>query len=1081
MRNTVRHIIRAAAATAAAAALLSCLRDSLGDGHAPEELSEVVVCAEEAPDAYGTRSSLGLSETAVRTVTVGVYDAATGLLAGSASADGASVTVRNLVKGRSYRAYVLANSAQDFSGFSREEDLAVGFTVSIDSYPDLGRDGVPMASEGGVAFTCGSTSRLSVKVTRLAAKYSFRIDRTSLGEGTLTVNAVRIRQAAMTVYPFEEASGRWTVSVDDGDSASPSDIQSLNRGGSVIFYALENCQGTLLKGNGDPWAKVPSNIGSKKNLCTYLEMSCSYSSQTKESGNVTYRMYLGSDATTNFDIERNTIYTLTFRPTDGGLDASSWKIDPGEVTTYRTDHDLTLSPSSATVLVGGTQAFSATWWTYSYTNGVLTDTGRKDVTASASWSSSRTATASVSRGTATGLAAGSTTVSASYEGMSASASLTVRDDVTTEHELVITPAEATIDVGGSRTFTATWYTYTYTNGKKTDTQSTDVTTTASWSSSRTGVATVSKGRATGRSAGSATVTATYQGMSASATLTVKDDITTDYELVVSPSSASVDVGDQKQFSATLYTYTYTNGVRTGTRSSDVTSSASWSSSRTSVATVSRGTATAKAAGTATISASYSGETGSATLTVKDVVTTANELVVTPTSASVYVGRTSSFKATWYTYTYTNGVKTGTRSSVVTTSATWKSSSTSVATVSSGTATGVSAGKATITATYSGESASADLTVEDLVTTSRYIIVSPFSATINVGGTKGYTVTLYENTYTNGVNTGTKTSDVTAAASWSSSDTGVATVSRGTARGVSEGTANITATYGECSDYGILHVENSVTKETELEVSPSSASIYVGGTKSFTAKLWTYTYSNGTLTGSTSEDVTASATWSSSSTSVATVSKGTATGKAAGTATISASYGGKSGSATLSVQDDEVTSVSISPSSTVSLWVGESQTFTVTVTYRSGATSDSATLSSSDRNVVSVSGSTATAQRTGTATVTATAGTKSASCTVRVNDVVMDPDTAEIAVGGSQAFRVKVSRYDGSSVDVTSSATSWTSSSTSVATVSSGTATGKGAGTATISAKYSSTSYGKAARTVSGSLTVTSYSVIIGED
>ena len=84
------------------------------------------------------------------------------------------------------------------------------------------------------------------------------------------------------MYPFfENGSGGSRASspsdVGDGDWASSSDLTKLNAGGKATFYALENCQGVLLPGNKSAESKIPSEIPSSADLCTYLEMTASYS------------------------------------------------------------------------------------------------------------------------------------------------------------------------------------------------------------------------------------------------------------------------------------------------------------------------------------------------------------------------------------------------------------------------------------------------------------------------------------------------------------------------------------------------------------------------------------------------------------------------------------------------------------------------------------------------------------------------------------------------------------------------------------------------------------------------------------
>ena len=123
----------------------------------------------------------------------------------------------------------------------------------------------------------------------------------------------------------------------------------------------------------------------------------------------------------------------------------------------------------------------------------------------------------------------------------------------------------------------------------------------------------------------------------------------------------------------------------------------WSSSDTSVATVSNGVVTGVAKGTVTITASN--ETGGAsygkatcTVTVQDVQETVN---LNKSAASVAVAGTVALKAT----TYPKDA-----------SVTWASSDSTVATVSNGTVTGVKAGTANITATNGDAVATCVVTV-----------------------------------------------------------------------------------------------------------------------------------------------------------------------------------------------------------------------------------------------------------------------------------------------------------------------------------------------------------------------------------
>ena len=117
-------------------------------------------------------------------------------------------------------------------------------------------------------------------------------------------------------------------------------------------------------------------------------------------------------------------------------------------------------------------------------------------------------------------------------------------------------------------------------------------------------------------------------------------------------------------------------------------SVTWTSSRTSVATVTNGTVNAVATGNATITVRTAdgGFTATCSVTVQTGSIAVTGVNVNPTSLSLEVGDSSSLAATVLPINATNK------------NVTWTSSNTSAATVSNGLVTAVSEGSATITAT-----------------------------------------------------------------------------------------------------------------------------------------------------------------------------------------------------------------------------------------------------------------------------------------------------------------------------------------------------------------------------------------------
>ncbi|MBI1822958.1 MAG: Ig-like domain-containing protein, partial [Nitrospirae bacterium] len=263
------------------------------------------------------------------------------------------------------------------------------------------------------------------------------------------------------------------------------------------------------------------------------------------------------------------------------------------------------------------------------------------------------------------------------------------------------------------------------------------------------------------------------------------------------------------------------------------------------------------------------------------------VVVTPANPSIPNGVTKQFTASG---TYSDGTTKDITSTVV-----WISGTTSVATVnSSGLVTGVSVGTSTITATSGTISGNTTLTVNSAVLQS--ISVSPANPSIPKGLTQQFTAT---GNYSNGTSF-----DITAQVTWSSGTTSVATINAnglGTAVGV--GTSTITATSGAISGNTTLTVTAAVLQT--ISVTPANPSIPKGLTQQFTA---TGNYSDGT-----SQNLTSTVTWTSGTTSVATLnSSGLATGVGVGTSTITATSGAIFGNTTLTVSAAVLQSITVTP-------------------------------------------------------------------------------------------------------------------------------------------------------------------------
>jgi hypothetical protein len=446
---------------------------------------------------------------------------------------------------------------------------------------------------------------------------------------------------------------------------------------------------------------------------------------------------------------------------------------------------IEVSPATPSLANGLPQQFIAT--------GLFTDNSTQDLTAQVTWASSDGTVATVSNasgsnGLASTTSAGSTTVSATHDGVSGSTVFTVTDATLVSVEVL--PATPSVSNGLTQQFTAT--------GLFTDNSTQDLTTQVTWGSSDGAVATVSnaigsQGLAASSAAGNTTVSATLDGVSGSTVFTVTDATLVSIE--VSPASPSMANGLTQQFTAT--------GLFTDNSTQDLTTQVTWASSDSAVATVSNavgsnGLAATTAVGSTTMSATLDGVSGSTVFTVTDATLVSIEVL--PATPSVANGLTQQFTAT--------GLFTDNSTQDLTTQVTWASSDGAVATVSNangsnGLATTTAIGNTTVSATSDGVIGDTLLTVTDATLVS--IEVLPTTPSLANGLTQQFTAT--------GTFTDNSTQDLTAQVLWASSDTAVATVSNdpgfgGLATTTAAGNTTVSATSGGVSGGTLLTVTDA---------------------------------------------------------------------------------------------------------------------------------------------------------------------------------------------------------------------------------------------------------------------------------
>lgn len=370
------------------------------------------------------------------------------------------------------------------------------------------------------------------------------------------------------------------------------------------------------------------------------------------------------------------------------------------------------------------------------------------------WSSSNPGVATISaQGVISAVAPGAATITATSEGRSGQAAVTVTPEPVAA--VVVTPERDTLAVGTERTMSASVR----------DAQGALLTDrSVAWSVSDPNIATVtSTGVVTALAPGSVSIVAVSESRVGQGTIVVLERLAD--AITLTPTSSTVEIGQTVQLTSQI---TDPSGNLITDRP------VSYASDNATVATVSTtGRVTTRAAGVARITATSEGKTAVATITVIEVPV--SEVRVTPANSTLIVGGSRTLSAQPRSASGT--VITGR-------TVTWTSGAPGIATVSSsGEVSAVSPGTAVIAATADGVSGLATVTVQPRAIAT--VTITPVGPETTVAQQAQLTATLRD--ASNAILT-------QRLITWSSSNEAVAFVSsNGLVVGVGAGSAVITAT------------------------------------------------------------------------------------------------------------------------------------------------------------------------------------------------------------------------------------------------------------------------------------------------
>ena len=438
---------------------------------------------------------------------------------------------------------------------------------------------------------------------------------------------------------------------------------------------------------------------------------------------------------------------------------------------------------------------------------------------------------------------------------------------------------------------------------------------------------------------------------------------------------TLDVNDKATLTATVNPNDATNKTVT------------WKSDKPEIVEVdSNGNVTAKAAGTATITATADGKSASCKVTVNGQPATVpvQSVELNQTTLELKAGNTATLTATVSPESATDKTVT------------WTSDKPEIATVEGGTVTAKAEGTAIITAKAGEQTATCTVTVTKADVAVESVTLDKNSLELKAGNNATLTATVNPEGATN--------KDVT----WTSDNPEVAAVEGGTVTAKAEGTAIITAKAGDKTATCTVTVAKADVEVESVTLDKNSLDLKTGDNTTLTATV--------NPESATNKDVT----WTSDKPEIAAVEGGTVTAKAEGTATITVTTidGGKTATCKVTVTPKTVPVSSIQVQGVASIYVGDTAKLTATIT-PDGASNKAVTWDSQNKDIATVDQQgNVKALKAGTATITATAQDGSGisgSCVVTVQQADTTALKAKVTEAQALLDKTEVSAQNGTDI------------------------------------------------------------------
>ena len=228
-----------------------------------------------------------------------------------------------------YELYLIANAGSDLGAMTRQE--VDNYRCQIAAEGDIEKNGRLMMY-ARQSVTIENDTNLSVALVRLTAKVEIRYSVAS-GAGALTLKSIQVKSAPTGVRVFDRNRAATAVTNYAAHTLS-------SNTGTLTAYVLENCKGV----NSSVTSQALKDSAHAPQNSTYVVIKGYYADKA-----VAYTVYLGENATSDFNVRENRHYVLNVQ---------IFGANPGDCRVSVSE--MTLTPLNATYPLGATATTTVT-------------------------------------------------------------------------------------------------------------------------------------------------------------------------------------------------------------------------------------------------------------------------------------------------------------------------------------------------------------------------------------------------------------------------------------------------------------------------------------------------------------------------------------------------------------------------------------------------------------------------------------------------------------------------------------------------------------------------------------------------